>query len=119
MVSKSVSAGVRTVVLKRPFKGLTNNHYSFEPESVATLNYISAVGSSQSFAYHKIHDSLTLSFTPPDGSTCVCDVGATGKLCHTGGQDCKSFKKHCVPHSPTLGSANTCFLCVRELARAH
>ena len=104
VVSKSVTAGVRTVVLKRPFKGLTNNHYSFEPNAVATLNYISAVGSSQSFAYHKIHDSLTLSFAPPVGSTCVCDVGSSGKLCNTGGQGCRSFKKNCVPHSPTLGA---------------
>jgi len=104
VVSKTVSGGVRTVVLKRPFKGATNDHYSFAPDAVATLNYISAVGSSQTFAYHKIHDALTLSFTPPVGPTCVCDVGSTGKLCNTGGQGCRSFRKNCVPHSPTLGA---------------
>ena len=124
VVSQAVSAGVRTVVLKRPFKGATSDHYSFSPDAVATMNYISAVGSSQSFAYHKIHDSLTLSFAPPAGPTCVCDVGSSGKLCRTGGQGCKSFKKNCVPHSPTLGmSVSVSAACLgtrqRSLAETH
>ena len=54
-----------TVVLSRRFKGASADHYSFNPVDVATLNYISAAGSSQAFGYHKIHDALTLSFAPP------------------------------------------------------
>lgn len=40
----------------RPFAGATKDHYTFAPTKVGTLNYISAVGSSQEFAYHKNRD---------------------------------------------------------------
>lgn len=90
--------------MTRPFVGATKDHYTFAPDSVATLDYISAVGTSQDFGYHKAHDALTMSFTPPTGPTCVCDLGETGVLCETNGTRCNAFTKGCVAHSPTLGN---------------
>jgi hypothetical protein len=104
VLSNSVQAGVRTLVLSRAFAGATKEHYTFDPAAVATLSFISAVGSSQALAYHAKHDSATLSFAPPDGPTCVCNTGSSGELCSTGGTGCKSFTKNCAAHSPTLGA---------------
>jgi hypothetical protein len=103
LVSNTVVGGVRTVVVTRPFKGASKDHYTFKPTSVATLDYISAVGTSQALAYHAAHDSLTLSFTPLSGPTCVCDMGMVGQMCETGGMGCRSFTKDCYARSPTLG----------------
>jgi len=103
VISSEVVNGVRTVVLTRPFVGATKDHYTFDPTKVATLNYISAAGSSQAFAYHKVHDTLVMSFTAAAGPTCVCDLGETGSLCETNGTACHSFVKGCVSRSTTLG----------------
>ena len=35
----------------------------------------------QTFAQHKVHDQLTVSFMEPAGATCVCTTGLTGELC--------------------------------------
>ena len=47
MLSNSVTNGIRTVVLTRSLQGLTSKHYTFSPQTVGTINFISAVGSSQ------------------------------------------------------------------------
>ena len=40
--------------ITRPLEGKTDEHYSFDPiANGATLNFISAIGNSQVFAYHK------------------------------------------------------------------
>eukprot|EP00729_Bicosta_minor_P018171 gene18171-28112_t len=105
LVSSAVVDGVRTAVFTRqvPFAGATKDHYTFAPTKVGTLNYISAVGSSQEFAYHKNRDIGTMSFTPLTGPTCICDLGETGSLCETNGTACNSFVKNCVSRSSTLG----------------
>jgi len=95
--SNSVVSGVRTVVLTRPFKGLTDKHYSFRPDNVNTLNIISASGSSQTFAYHRLHDPAVISFTSPGVPVCVCDEGHSGQLCTDDGH-CGSFTKRCLSH---------------------
>jgi len=104
VLSSTVVKGVRTVVVTRPFAGNTTDHYTFAPSKVGTLNYISAVGTSQEFAYHKNRDIGTMSFTPTTGATCVCDLGETGSLCETNGTACNSFTKNCVGWSDTLGA---------------
>jgi len=104
LVSSAVVDGVRTAVFTRPFAGATKDHYTFAPTKVGTLNYISAVGSSQEFAYHKNRDIGTMSFTPLTGPTCICDLGETGSLCETNGTACNSFVKNCVSRSSTLGN---------------
>jgi len=95
---------MRTVVITRELKGATKDYYTFAPDTVATLNYIAAVGSSDVLAYHAVHDSLTLSFANPTGPTCVCDGGLQGKLCAYNGTACSGFTKGCVGRSATLGA---------------
>merc|ERR1719262_1636630 len=38
--------------------------------------------------------------TSTGGNTCVCDMGADGQLCETGGTHCGQFKKSCAPPPP-------------------
>ena len=99
-----MSSGVRTVVVTRPLTGATKDHYTFQPSSVASLNFIAAVGSSETFGYHAAHDGLSLSFSNPTGPTCVCDVGSSGELCEAGGVNCHQFTKNCVARAADLGT---------------
>ena len=101
LVSNTVNNGVRTVVMTRSATGASKDHYTF---GEATFNYISAVGSSQVFAQHWAHDSLTISLMEPTGATCVCTTGKTGQLCGFNGTSCGKFAKNCAGHSATLGS---------------
>jgi hypothetical protein len=103
LVSNSVTDGVRTVVMTRPFAGLTKNHYTFDVSKSATINFIAAVGSSQVFAYHKAHYNGEMSFVSPvNVATCICDQGKEGLLCNSGGKGCGKFVKRCV--APPAGS---------------
>jgi hypothetical protein len=99
LVSNEVVNGVRTVVVTRPFEGKTDKHYTFHPHHVATLNFISAVGSSEVFAYHKAHSASMVTFTSPGVATCICDLGSEGKLCGTNGTSCGAFSKSCLSHA--------------------
>eukprot|EP00052_Salpingoeca_macrocollata_P033565 m.8803 g.8803 ORF g.8803 m.8803 type:complete len:472 (-) comp5299_c0_seq1:43-1458(-) len=96
VVSSSVTSGVRTVVLTRPFVGLTPDHYTFNPSYNATIKFINAVGSSQVFAYHRAHSSDVLTVTAVDQPTCLCNIGAVGQLCENDGKACEQFVKSCV-----------------------
>ncbi|KAL1520060.1 hypothetical protein AB1Y20_023535 [Prymnesium parvum] len=121
--SNTVADGVRTLVLSRPFRGATAKHYTFDPSTDTVLPFISAIGSSATFAYHAAHAaSSVLLLAPPSLPTCLCDGGTTGQLCETNGTGCVSFTKRCtlpydgVPgheggdllqqHNPTCTSAS-------------
>lgn len=95
--SNTVVNGMRTVVMTRPFQGATPKHYSFSLVQDTTLHFISAVGSSLIFAYHHAHSANVMSLTTKDEPTCICDIGASGKMCANGGTDCTSFVKNCEP----------------------
>jgi len=98
VVSNTVSGNTRTLVIKRAIKGPDATYYSFNPYRNSTINIITAVGSSQSFAYHAKHDLGTISLANADGTpTCVCDVGFAGLLCDANGQNCAKFQKPCIP----------------------
>jgi len=99
LVSNEVTNGKRTVVVTRPFQGVTDDHYTFHPHHVATLNFISAVGSSPVFGYHKSHTASLTTFTSPGQPTCVCDLGSEGKLCGTNNTGCGAFTKSCLVKS--------------------
>ncbi|XP_071127367.1 uncharacterized protein [Mytilus edulis] len=96
LLSNSVSDGVRTAVVTRPLKGLTKKHYSFDAIN-AQINLISAVGSSQVFAYHKAHSVGIIALLADKEPNCICDVGQTGMICETNGTNCNHFVKNCVP----------------------
>ena len=92
-------AGVRTVVVTRSFAGASKLHFTFAPTtSAATMPFITAVGQTQTFAYHKAHHGATLTTLAPVGQpTCLCDTGKFGELCHNGGRKCANFVKKCAP----------------------
>ena len=114
LLSSSVAGGVRTVVLRRPLAGLTQDHFTFDL-GVPTIPFISAIGNGQTLAYHKAHAQGAVTLSPVDGApTCVCDAGVTGSMCHTNGTSCDAFVKNCntqvggllQQHNPTCDSAH-------------
>jgi len=89
VLSSTVAAGVRTVVLTRPLKGASADYYTFpSPASNDTsIKFINAVGTGPSYAYHKDRTPSALSFLPnAGGGACVCPEApkpfgeASGKL---------------------------------------
>jgi len=95
--SNTVIGGIRTVVMTRPFKGLTKDHYSFDLKKDQTMHLITAIGHTQTFAHHKAHGPAEITLTATGTATCICDSGSAGSLCDTDGNDCKYFTKNCVP----------------------
>jgi len=97
LVSNTAAEGVRTVVVTRPFKGLTPKHYTFDESRIGTLPFITAIGTSQVFAYHKAHHAASLTLLASDNQpTCLCDIGADHYICETGGVHCTRFTKNCL-----------------------
>jgi len=97
VVSHEVKNGTRTLVVTRPLKGLSPKYYSFSMMEDATINLFFAVGATQNFGYHKSHAVSVMTLTTDNQPTCICDGGATGKLCSTGGIGCIQFVKTCEP----------------------
>ena len=97
VISTKVVDGIRTVTMTRPLEGKTSKYYTFDPSKQSQINMISAVGSSQMFAYHKVHTTGVLVLMANDAPNCICDVGSIGKLCHTNGTSCSTFTKNCLP----------------------
>mmetsp|Transcript_39782 Transcript_39782/g.92029 ORF Transcript_39782/g.92029 Transcript_39782/m.92029 type:complete len:894 (-) Transcript_39782:67-2748(-) len=96
VLSSVVEAGVRTLVLSRALAGASKDHYSFNPYADETIHFITAVGQSQTFAYHRAHGPAQIALTSEGSRSCICDEGLTGQLCETGGQNCAQFVKNCV-----------------------
>lgn len=70
--SNQVYGGLRTVVLTRALKGVSSDHYTFDPLALS-IDYINAIGSGPTFGYHKQKTSATISLWPVEGgSACVC-----------------------------------------------
>lgn len=109
VVSSTVAAGRRTVVLTRPLAGATRDHYTFDT-SKGTLPFINAVGSSAVFAYHKARSAATMAFHTLGADTCVCDTGDVGYISSDMNPGLTKLTKHCAPepasdlvklHNPT------------------
>lgn len=80
VVSNTVVNGIRTVVLSRPFKGKSKEHYTFDAKQ-PSFNFINAVGTSGKFAYHKQRAAAVLHLAAAGGgATCVCDAGTRGYI---------------------------------------
>mmetsp|Transcript_472 Transcript_472/g.736 ORF Transcript_472/g.736 Transcript_472/m.736 type:complete len:955 (+) Transcript_472:147-3011(+) len=67
---------VRKVVLTRPLKGATHNHYTFDP-TIASLPYIEAVGGTRQFGYHGPNGR-------GGGVMIMVETGAPVCICRTG-----------------------------------
>lgn len=71
LVSSSVVGNTRTVVLTRPSKGITKDHYSFST-ATASVPVITAIGNTPNLQYHKARASARLNFVGVTNPTCVC-----------------------------------------------
>lgn len=74
VVSNSVAGGKRTVVVSRPLKGASKDHYTFSAIALS-IPIINAVGTGPVYAYHKASkaDSVNLWPSSSQGSSaCVC-----------------------------------------------
>lgn len=76
VVSNAVAANIRTVVLNRPLKGLTRDHFTFESTQLM-IPFIAAVGTSPKFGPHNAapHGAANLHLWPAD-AVCVCNIPA-------------------------------------------
>ncbi|KAH3737860.1 uncharacterized protein LOC127850309 [Dreissena polymorpha] len=97
VVSTTVQDGKRTVVLSRPLKGKTSKHYTFDITNEAQIPFISAIGYSQKFDYHKAHSSGLVVLLAHGEQNCICDIGKSGYMCDNNGTNCDTFVKNCVP----------------------
>jgi len=68
ILSQTVTAGVRRVVLQRPLEG---RHHTFSL-APGIVPFINAVGSGPSFSYHKDQALSSLTLLPPGEGACVC-----------------------------------------------
>jgi len=71
VVESRAVAGVRTVVVTRPVKGLTPKHYSI-PTAAGGINLITAIGSGPELAYHKARTGASVTLLPVDVGACIC-----------------------------------------------
>jgi len=92
VTSNSVKDGVRTVVMTRPFKGKTADHYTFDVK-VTSLPVISASGSGPTYAYHgpKTRTGGSVKLSVLDSPTCICNGGIKGTI------NGIPFHKDCLP----------------------
>lgn len=103
--SSSVNAGVRTVVMTRPMKGKSSDYYTFSA-SGGTLNFINALGSGPTLAYHKSKTASSMLVLPTNTHVCVCEPNpkpfgeATGSLEYTDGTSVGCCN-HCQPEPRT------------------
>ena len=74
VVSNIVTSGVRTVVLTRALKGISKDHFTFDPTQLS-VQFINAVGATPNYSYHQEKEAATLQLWPKQ-SACVCSVPA-------------------------------------------
>ena len=112
------SNGLRTVVLSRPMDlgksssgdYSSSDYFTFDVSDEASVNLITALGSSPVFAYHKAHGNAELSLIAEDdasSATCVCFAGTYGEICGNavgggGGDDAAGGSDNCIAF-PTSG----------------
>merc|ERR1712180_157878 len=92
IVSNSITDGIRTVVVTRPFQGKTTDHFTFSPSS-PSLPMLTASGSTSTFSYHgaKQRTGGNLLLTGEDVPTCICNAGIKGSI------NGIPFHKNCLP----------------------
>jgi len=120
VVSSTVHAGSRTVVMRRPLRGATPQHHSFDATKL-TLDFISAVGASPHLSYHKAKASSSISLWPGKSRpACLCSIPAQpfgkgeGTLEYMGGPanpagETIGFPYRCNPTESVMANRNpTC-----------
>lgn len=77
--SNTVQNNVRTVVVTRSLKGLSDKYYTFDPTK-ESMKFINAMGCGLTFAQHCGHAPGVLNFLAVEEPTCVCQAGIRGSI---------------------------------------
>lgn len=96
VVSNTVQAGFRTVVLSRGVTGKTTQHYTI-PTQPGDINIITAVGQSSTFSYHgpkRTGSKITL--VPSDVTSCMCHPSSQSAFFSYMNQTKDAFSINCV-----------------------
>ena len=93
VVSNKVADGQRTVVLMRSMKGLTADHYTFDPTTTSNIPMITASGKGSAYSYHgpTNRGGAPLHLVGIDTPTCICNTGIKGSI------NGVPFSKNCAP----------------------
>ena len=105
VLSNTVSAGKRTVVVSRSALGPSSEYANFTvQQSEMKVPFISAVGSTSSLSYHKNKTASTLAMWPSKGQpVCLCDKPAaayghaTGTIKYLPTGEEFGFINYCMP----------------------
>lgn len=79
IVSNTVVNNMRTVILSRDLTNSDDQYFSF-PSNPSSIPFITAVGNSLTFGYHKNKASGTLFLLPTENNACVCAPTETSYL---------------------------------------
>jgi hypothetical protein len=94
VISNTVVAGIRKVVLERKIRGKTNNHYTF-PTTPRNIRFINAIGNGPNFSYHKFRTASSLTVIPTEVLSCVCMPDNVTYLSYGGALF--QYSVYCVP----------------------
>jgi len=108
LISSKVADGVRTVSLLRDFKGISSDHYTFDPTQ-SSIPVITASGEGKTFGYHgsQHRSGGVVNFVSVGIPTCICYEGVSGTI------NGIPFNKNCLPEpkGDLLATKNpTCFV---------
>jgi len=79
VVSSEVVQGIRTMVLTRPVKGASTEHYTI-PTVAGEIKMITAVGNTVQLAYHKARTGAKITLVPTEVNSCICSPQLTAYL---------------------------------------
>jgi hypothetical protein len=99
VLSSKVTDGVRTVTMSRAMKGAGEQYYSFDYTGPSTMPFINAVGSTTTFAYHKVKSPASITLLPVSAPACVC----SGSELNFGDGSCKGG----ISYVPTYQKEDT------------
>lgn len=73
VISSTLIDGFRNVIITRPFKGLTEDYFTFDPISDTKIPFINAIGKQSTLSYHKERTPSDLFLLPvKSAGACIC-----------------------------------------------
>jgi hypothetical protein len=109
VLNSTVADGKRTVVVRRPLRGLTKQHQSFSPTQLS-IDFITALGSTPKFGYHKSRTAGTIALWPKTPSATAAGVAGYFRSNQAAGQQMRNdwtgeIGYEITPHQPLTVSA--------------
>lgn len=89
VLNSTVADGKRTVVMTRLLNGLTKQHHTFSPTQLS-IDFITALGSSPTFGYHKSKTVGTIALWPKTPSATAAGVAGYFRVNKAAGQQMRN-----------------------------